>query len=283
MNPNTGEPFAQRRLPPIVDAQNTVYTGADSSVEHQSAHPLAVQSVEPDGFPLYRLRGSATSVSDHGTRSRDPLELPSQEETTMNQRLSVGRVVCVCIAVVVSTPSVCRWRSPRPRRPRRRGGIPDLQGVWDFRSITPMERPEELGDKAFLTEEEAARLEQEAIDRNDRAAEPSRPSGRRPAAASMPGTDGSPGFYNNFWLDRGTKTVGTRRTSLIVDPPNGRVPPLTAGGRPAAGRPWRGSEQGDGHARAEPGGMGRGSGFGRAAASLHHRVQFRPPDDAGRL
>ena len=106
-------------------------------------------------------------------------------------------------------------------------GQPDLRGIWDFRTITPLERPEALGDKAFLTEEEAANLEQEVLDRNAsllvRAAE------RTTAADQVDRRDdGTPGFYNNFWLDRGTRAVDTRRTSLIIDPPNGRVPALTA-------------------------------------------------------
>ena len=54
--------------------------------------------------------------------------------------------------------------------PRTPWGQPDLQGIWDFRTITPMERPEDLADQAFLTEEEAAGFEQEAIDRNIRLA-----------------------------------------------------------------------------------------------------------------
>ena len=48
------------------------------------------------------------------------------------------------------------------------------------------------------------------------------------------GADGAPGFYNNFWLDRGTRAVGTRRTSLIIDPPNGRIPDLPASGQRTA-------------------------------------------------
>ena len=109
-------------------------------------------------------------------------------------------------------------------------GQPDLRGIWDFRTITPLQRPEELGDKAFLTEEEAVSLEQEVVARNvslaNRAAE------RTTVADQVDRReDGSPGFYNKFWLDRGTGTVGTRRTSLIIDPPNGRLPALSTSGQ----------------------------------------------------
>ena len=79
-----------------------------------------------------------------------------------------------------------------------------------------MERPEELADQEFLTEEEAANLEQETVDRNE--ALLNRPAQRTTVTESVDrGEDGAPGFYNNFWLDRGTATVGTRRTSLVVD------------------------------------------------------------------
>ena len=114
--------------------------------------------------------------------------------------------------------------------PRTPWGQPDLQGIWDFRTITPMERPEELGDKAFLTEEEAANLEQEAVDRDVRLL--NREAQRTEAGASVDsGTDGAPGAYNNFWMDRGTRPIETRRTSLIVDPPNGRLPDLSPVGQ----------------------------------------------------
>ena len=76
--------------------------------------------------------------------------------------------VFTVIAVVALTPMFTAAQSAEP--PRTPWGAPDLQGVWDFRSITPMERPEALADKEFLTEEEAANLEQEAVDRNERLA-----------------------------------------------------------------------------------------------------------------
>ena len=132
--------------------------------------------------------------------------------------------LCAVIAFVALTPMFASAQSAEA--PRTPWGAPDLQGVWDFRSLTPLERPAELADQAFLTEEEAASLEQAAIDRN--AELWNREARRTVAGANVDrGEDGQPGFYNNFWLDGGTAPVETRRTSLIVDPPDGRIPPLT--------------------------------------------------------
>ena len=101
--------------------------------------------------------------------------------------------------------------------PRTPWGDPDLQGTYTNKTITPLERPEALGDKAFLTDEEVAAQEQARVDRNQEllVAPP-----RRTVAG------GNVGGYNNFWLDGGTRPTG--RTSLISDPPNGRLPTRTA-------------------------------------------------------
>jgi len=98
--------------------------------------------------------------------------------------------------------------------PRTPDGHPDLQGVWTNATLTPFQRPLELGAKEFFTEDEAAAFEKQRIQQTD----VDRPEARRA---------GDPGAYNNVWFDRGTHTVKSRRTSLIVDPPNGRVPPMT--------------------------------------------------------
>ena len=96
---------------------------------------------------------------------------------------------------------------------RTHWGDPDLQAVWDYRTLTPVERPEELGDKAVLTDEEVAELEAEAVRNNvDRVPPP-----------------GSVGGYNRFWLDFGTNVIAGGRTSLIIDPPDGRLPPRRLG------------------------------------------------------
>ncbi len=101
-------------------------------------------------------------------------------------------------------------------------GVPDLQGTWDYRSITPLERPAEFGDKATLTAEEAAALEQRRRE-------------ARAARAAQGGGDVDPSQgdvdvgYNSFWLDLGDKVSGTMRTSLVIDPPNGRLPKMTDG------------------------------------------------------
>ena len=126
--------------------------------------------------------------------------------------------------MLAAAPAIAQGEAPRTD-----WGRPDLRGIWDFRTITPLERPESLGEKAFLTEEEAAGLEEEKIARDAKLLE--RQARRTSAGGSVDvGEDGAPGFYNNFWLDTGTSTVQTRRTSLVIDPPNGRIPSLTETG-----------------------------------------------------
>ena len=137
-----------------------------------------------------------------------------------------GVDLIVFAVLLVAVPAAAQ--SDAPRTP---WGEPDLMGVWDFRTITPMERPERYNDREFLTEEEAADLDRAAVDRESRLW--NKPAERTAAGGNVDrrGEGEAPGSYNQFWIDRGTNTVGTRRTSLITDPVNGRTPPYTASGQ----------------------------------------------------
>jgi hypothetical protein len=120
--------------------------------------------------------------------------------------------------------------------PRTPWGDPDLQGVWDYRTITPLERPGQYGDREFYTDEEIAQLE-----------------GRAEAKMDKPPDENTPAnlVHAQYMTDPGTKVDESRRTSLIVDPPNGHMPEMTAeaqarrgGFRPGGGgvrhpeQPW---------------------------------------------
>jgi hypothetical protein len=120
-----------------------------------------------------------------------------------------SRVLGLAAAAIVSFgPAATLAQTTLPRTP---DGKPDLHGIWDFRTITPLERPNQFAGKETLTAEEVAALEQRTAEtRVDRA----------------PRT-GDPGTYNQFWFDFGNRVVDDKRTSLIVDPADGRLPPLT--------------------------------------------------------
>lgn len=129
-----------------------------------------------------------------------------------------------------------RRASPVAAGPRTADGHPDLQGVYDVATLTPLERPAAFGIQQTMTDEQARRLEQSVADRVERAARPD--SGSRDAPPiggdGSTGAAGNVGGYNQFWIDNGTAYVtvdGRKRTSIIIDPPNGRVPPLTDAAR----------------------------------------------------
>jgi hypothetical protein len=99
--------------------------------------------------------------------------------------------------------------------PRTPDGQPDLQGIWNNGTVTPMERPAELAGKEFFTPAEALAWEKRVVDRANR-------------DQRTPGTDQDVArAYNDVWWDSGTKVVRTLRTSMVIDPPDGRIPPLT--------------------------------------------------------
>ena len=97
--------------------------------------------------------------------------------------------------------------------PRTPWGKPDLGGVWDFATLTPMERPAEFAGKERLTEEDVANI----VARSAKFTE----------FLSERGVGGNTGTYDEFWFDFGSDVSADRRTSLVIDPPNGRIPDLT--------------------------------------------------------
>jgi hypothetical protein len=114
--------------------------------------------------------------------------------------------------------------------PRTPDGHPDLQGNWTNATITPLERPS--GQAPVLTADQVAKVEKGMADRIERLAQPSDPNRPAPPKGGdgSTGAAGNVGGYNNFWIDAGERVAvvnGEYRSSLIVDPPDGRVPALT--------------------------------------------------------
>ena len=142
----------------------------------------------------------------------------SRTKTRTSYRLGASLVVTVALLATVpmiasaqvasnsaSDEDEVAWSAVRTA-----WGQPDLQGLWTSATLTPLERPRQQADKALLTDEEAATLEAQ--------------SAARRAAADGRSAPGSVGGYNQVWMDAGTQIVGDRRTALIVDPSEGRIP-----------------------------------------------------------
>src|SRR3989454_1952728 len=126
-------------------------------------------------------------------------------------RLSTCRSLLIAV-VSLSSATLIAQAPPKAYAPAKTAwGDPDLQGIFTNATVTPLERPSELAGKNFLTEKEVA--EWEALAAKGRVDEPPR--------------EGETGTYNQFWDDHGTKAVSTRRSSLIIDPPDGQIPLLT--------------------------------------------------------
>ena len=138
----------------------------------------------------------------------------------MSSRLLAIRLLSAVMAIAASAavpaagqslPDARKATTPaaktaQPRTlPKTPWGDPDLQGVWNFATLTPLERPKELAEKEVLTDQEAADFEKLTLQ-------------QRLSTLST---------GDREWWDPGTKVMNTRRTSLVVDPSDGRVPPLT--------------------------------------------------------
>ena len=147
--------------------------------------------------------------------------------------MSRSRCVIPLRIVVVLAGACLAWQQVHTQRyaaPRTPWGDPDLQGLWSNQTSTPLERPDALRGRDTLTPEEADEREEAAR-----------------LSADRPPPPGDPGTYNAFWRDPG---IALTRPSLIVDPPDGRVPALTPAGQQrvaaradarrarGSGRPW---------------------------------------------
>lgn len=138
-------------------------------------------------------------------------------------------LAATAVAITAQAPAPARGAATTGRTrvapdvPRTPSGKPDLSGLWDFATLTPLERPAALQDRAFLTPEEVAAIEKRAADT---------------ALQDRPPAKGDPGTYNRFWADAGSRVVDGARTSLVIDPPDGRVPPVTAAARAREDEMW---------------------------------------------
>jgi hypothetical protein len=133
-----------------------------------------------------------------------------------HQRLFSFLLPAAALALVWAAP-VCAQTGRTP------DGKPDLEGIWDAASMTPLERPVALGNKELYTPEEMAAYEKQRtqeLNRDRRDGSPDADLGRA---------------YNDGWFDRGAHLASNRRTSRLIDPPNGRFPAMT----PAAAKKYK--------------------------------------------
>ena len=129
------------------------------------------------------------------------------------------------LAPVPASGQTAGWTAPRTAN-----GQPDIQGIWDYRTITTLERAARFGNKQFLTEEEAAALEREKLDSDNAPPEERVHSGGAfPTGGRTVGSGVDQQSVNSFWFDDGIRYGGrgvipSRRTSLLVYPSDGKIP-----------------------------------------------------------
>ena len=148
----------------------------------------------------------------------------------LNPRISAFWTLTVAVML---TPSSVLAQAGEVTLPMRTpDGQPDVSGVFTFRTLTPLQRPAQFEDRENLTAEEAAAFESSERTRQNR--DLFDPETGAPNAGYRPRAEGGVLSYNEFWYERGIELTADKRTSLIVDPPDGRFPRQTEAARIAA-------------------------------------------------
>ena len=132
-------------------------------------------------------------------------------------------VVSTVVLTLLAPPAIAQSSADRTMPMRTPDGQPDVSGVFTFRTLTPFQRPRQFEGVEKLSPEEAAAFEAAERTRLNRDLfDP-----EKGAAGYAPRSEGGVLSYNEFWYERGVELTSDKRTALIIDPPDGRLPPRT--------------------------------------------------------